>query len=558
MAGGKETPRQKMIGLMYLVLMAMLAMNVSKSILDSFLIINEGLEKSNESLAEKSEITMRAFEKSAEEDAKFKSGLEKAKKIKNKAEELYNYIDDLKKYVTVKTEGLDTALLDDPNTPDSVFYLQNIGSKDNYDAPTAILIGPDETNPKDSTVRFSGLELKMKIREFKELVLSNFNAKDDPAIYNEVNKYFGFDPIKESDGKEVPWAMGSFYHLPLAAIITNLSRIQLDVLNVEADAMSMLMGNVDKNRFKVDNLQAKVIANTNYVMMGDSLVADIFVSASSSSIVPEVYITTNQADIDAFAAGEIDESKATKLEQEAEGGIVRYGLRPGSEGDFSWGGFIKVKKPDGTYDRYPILPQKYTVAKKSLTVSATKMNIFYRGLGNPIKVAAPGIATKDIKVSCSNGSVSPKNKNTGEWIVKPGKGKEATITLSGMVNGKNVVFGKSGFRVKDVPPPTPFFAGVTGSGTAPASKVKASLGVIAKLQNFEFDGVRYNVTSFTLSTMYKGNLVEKKARGNKVTSDQKSILNSLRSGSKLYVEDIVAKGPSGKPVKLGGIKIKIL
>ena len=559
MAGGKETPRQKMIGMMYLVLTALLAMNVSKSILDSFLIINEGLEKSNEGLEDKNVLTMKAFEKNAQENPKkFQERYEKAIKIRKQAEDIFEHIEELKRYLIVKTDGLDTTLLTAENTPDSIFDLHNVSAKDNYDIPTNIMIGPDETNPKDSTVKYSALQLKMEIREFKEALLASFDPSipEDQNIFHEAEKYFGFPLVKESDGTEVPWEIGNFYHLPIAAIITNLSRIQLDVLNIQADALDNLMKGADRTTFKVDSLYAAVVPVSTYVMSGDSFIANIFVSASSSSIVPEPFIGEK---IDEEGNFDPSNHEADRI-QDVGGGIIRYAYIPSGIGDHEWGGFLKVKEPGtGAEKILKIKPQSFKVAQKTLAVSATKMNIFYRGLSNPISATAPGIAPGDLTVSCTNGSVSVINKSRGEYAISPGNGKECKITLSGKGStGERISFPPVEFRVKDVPPPVARFAGVQGSGTAPLIKVKSAQGVIADLENFEFEGVKYTVTSFTLSTIYKGNPVDKRANGNRLTDDQRSLINSLRSGSKLYVEDIVAQGPSGKPVKLGGIKIKIL
>ncbi|MCI5055006.1 MAG: hypothetical protein MRY83_02795 [Flavobacteriales bacterium] len=562
MAGGKETPRQKMIGMMYLVLTALLAMNVSKSVLDSFLVINDGLERTNDHFGEKNELTLEAFRKQAAEDpAKFSEPLKVAEKVKADADELSEYIDKLKQNVIGRTEGFipredefDGATLKSIADTGTgwLFDLHNVGNKDNYDVPTEYMIGSDETNAKDSTVDGSSLQLRMKIREYKEGLLTLFDPEKDAEIYTDLKDAFKFEPIAESDGLKQPWHIGSFYHLPLAAVVTNLTRMQAEVRNMEADAIAALMGNVDKARFKVDNLFAKVIPNTTYVMMGDSFVADIFVAASSSAIVPEVHISQDVDDQGNMREGaaEIQGLPAAK------NGIVKYAIRPNREGEFKWGGYVRVKKPDGTFENYPTGLQTFRVAKGAVTVSPTAMNVFYRGLDNPVSVSAPGVATENLVVNMSNGSIRAKDKRHGQYIVKPGKGKECTVSVSGKIDGKTKSLGKAVFRVKNVPTPTPFFAGVSGSGSVSAQKLKAALGVIAKMENFQFD-LKYNVISFSMSMMYKGNLVEKKASGNKLTGEMKTLVGAAKKGSKIYIENIKAKGPDGVK-SLGSISIKVL
>jgi len=532
------------------------------------------LEKSNEGLEDKNDATIKFFSGKAAKDEAYQAGLGTANTIKEKADNLYKHIEELKRYLMIRTDkgsfevpdglvgatgpadqaGLTKFLMD--QSKDTVFTLKKVKVKDNYDVPTYEMLGAIEPmRPADDY--YSALNLKGKIEEFKSIILKDFDQAKSPELFNTLNKAFSLEKV-ESHGVMEEWEIATFNHLPLAAVVTNLSRMQLDILNIEADALNELMAGISGARFEVDQLQARVLPNSNYVMMGDSFAADIFISASSSAIRPEVYLTKDQELINsAFEDVEsIDESKYEKLESGVNGGIVTYGVRPGSEGDVSWGGFVKVQQPDGSYKKYGIKPQKYTVAKKSLTVSPTAMNIFYRGLKNPIKVAAPGIATKDLKVSCTNANVSAKNRNNGEYMVKPGKGKTCSCTLSGQVNGKNVVFGKAGFRVKNVPKPEAKFAGVKASGSAPLSKLKAARGVIADMGDFSFQGAKFTIASFTLSTVYKGNPVEAKIVGNKITGKAKPIIGALRSGSKLYVEDIKARGPSGV-VSLGGIKIKV-
>lgn len=550
MAGGKETPRQKMIGMMYLVLTALLAMNAPKELINSFVVINEGLQKSNAGLEEKNKLAMESFKATAAEDVKFSESLKKAEQVQKESQSLYMHIEELKRHLIVKTEKLEISEKDYMTKPDSLFELRKVLVKDNYDVPTFEMIGSDQSKPRPATDKYSSLNLKNKIEAFKKTVSSNFDKKSDPNIFTVLEKDFSLEDINDH-GQVMKWEVGAFYHLPLAAVITNLTRLQLSISNMEADAMAQLAGNVNKNRFKVDNLVAKVIPNSTYVMLGDSFKADIFIAASSSAIVPEVYV--KQKGTPEMSEGESEKDKI----KDVGGGIMQYGFKPGAEGVVEWGGFVKVKKPDGTYEKYPITPQTFRVAKAGLTCSPTKMNVFYRGLDNPVSISAPGVATEDLVVSCTNGTVSAKDKRRGEYVVKPGNDKACNIVVQGKINGKNVRLGEANFRVKDVPPPTPYFGKVTGSGSMTSNELRAILGVIAKLEDFDFEGVRYDIIEFSMSSVIKGSLVEKKTQGNKVTSEMKAVLDAAKSGSKIYIEGIKAKGPSGKVVALGSISIKV-
>ena len=551
MAGGKETPRQKMIGMMYLVLTALLAMNVSKSVLDSFLIINEGLEKANVHFTTTNKQTIGALKKSADDNpGRYGQSYKKAQDIEKAADELYEHIEYLKKNVIGITDKpiTDEQLMNKEAldaVEDTLFDLHNVDSKDNYDEPTRVMIGSDAANPLGADVPGSSLELKQKIQEFKDLVRSKFKEGDE--FLTILNGMLTFEKVKESDGTEVEWEIGNFYHLPLAAVVTNLTRIQADVRSVEAESVKEIAGEQDKNAFKVDNLAPKVIPNSKLIMLGDSFSAQIFVAASSSALTPELelYMTDEE--------GNRKEDISAESIVDIGGGIKQYGMKASQQGTFNWGGIVKVQKPDGSIDEYKIPVQEYSVIKAGLTVSPTAMNVFYRGLDNPISVSAPGgFKPSDLQVSCTNGTVKPVNKRAGTYIVRPGKGKDADIIVK--AQGKKL--GSAPFRVKNVPNPTPYFAGVTGTGNVSSSKLKASLGVIAKMENFQFD-IKYTVKSFSMSMMYKGNLVEAKGSGNRLTSQMKTMLQAAKRGTKVYIEDIKADGPGGLK-SLGGISIKVL
>lgn len=171
MAGGKETPRQKMIGMMYLVLTALLAMNVSKDILDAFVIINEGLETTNTNFMQKNEFTYTQFDAAkANDPEKVTKFWSKAQRAKSLSDEIYNHIEELKKYLIAATSG--KASIEEVEA-DSLFELKNVDSKDNYDIPTEKLIGAEPANPKDG--EWSAMELKKKIDNFKEEMLFLFD-----------------------------------------------------------------------------------------------------------------------------------------------------------------------------------------------------------------------------------------------------------------------------------------------------------------------------------------------------------------------------------------------
>ena len=545
MAGGKETPRQKMIGMMYLVLTALLAMNVSKDILDAFVVINEGLETTNKNFMAKNDITYAQFEKANLNDPlKVGKYWTKAKRAQGLADELYDHIEELKKYLIATTSG--KASIEEVEA-DSLFMLKNVDSKDNYDIPTEKMIGSEPATPKDG--EFTAMELKAKIDNFQQEMLFLIDNEQERAAMS-----LGLDTDGEfinGSGQKETWITANFYHLPLAAVVTNLSKIQADIRNAEADIVKALFRNVSADDFKFDTLAAKVIPQSNYVLMGDSFRADVFVAAFSSTQEPRFRVTTDfsAGDSASLVFDELDSNNIRIAE-----GMAKYTVPANSEGLKEWGGIIQIKGPDGAWRSYNVPKQTYTVAKPALVVSPTAMNVFYRGLDNPVEVSVPGVPTDKLQVSISNASKSGGN---GAFQVKPGKGQDCIVSVSAEINGKNTSFGKKEFRVKNVPDPKPYFGGKTGSDVINKRELLAAAGVIAKMENFQFD-LRFNIISYQVSATIRGNVAEKECRGPQLSSDAKKIINELKPGQKVYIEKIKAKGPDGTIRDLGTISLKLI
>jgi len=546
MAGGKETGRQKMIGMMYLVLTALLAMNVSKDILDAFVVINEGLETTNKNFMAKNDITYSQFESAnANDPLKVGKYYTKAKRAKGLADELYLHIEELKKYLVATTSGKQSI---EEVEADSLFQLKNVESKDNYDIPTLHLIGSEPDNPRDG--EWSAIELKDKIDNFQQEMLFLIDEEAERAAMSLGLNTDG--KFKNASGVEETWITANFYHLPLAAVVTNLSKIQADIRNAEADIIKALFRNISADDFKFDTLAAKVIPQSNYVLQGDSFRADVFVAAFSKTQKPRFRVGSEFSDSSGYVTGTFDELDSSNIR--IAGGMAKYTVAASAEGMKEWGGIIQIKGPDGTWKSYNVPKQTYTVAKPALVVSPTAMNVFYRGLENPVEVSVPGVPTDKLQVNMSNGSKSGSN---GAFKVRPGSGQTCMISVSADINGKNTNFGKKEFRVKNVPDPKPYFGGKTGSDNIPRKNLLAAAGVIAKMENFEFD-LRFDIISYQVSATIRGNVVEQQCSGPALSSNAKQIIGELKSGQKLYLEKIKAKGPDGTIRDLGTIALKVI
>ncbi len=526
-----------MIGMMYLVLTALLAMNVSKDILDAFVLINDGLENTNANFEKKNEFIYNAFDKAKMDDPiKVTPYWKRAQQAKRLADELDLHIEQLKKNLIRETDKKPPETM-----PDDSLKLSTTESKDNYDIPTNLLIGEPAT-PKDGPN--TGKELKEKVKLFRDDLL---NLIEDPKIRAQMNIGLNTsDPGADASGTYETWEVSWFYHVPLAAVITAMSKIQSDVRNAEGDIIKTLYNNISADAFKFDTVAIKVIPSSRIVFIGEEYKADLIVAAYSTTVDPIVQL--GKTDSIGNVVGTPDTTGIT-----INRGLATYTRKPTSEGKVEWGGVLKIKAPDGSYKPF-VFNESYLVMKPALVVSPTAMNLFYRGIDNPVSIAVSGVAPEKLKVSMTNGSIAGVK---GAFKVQPGRDKECIISVSADMDGKMQRFGDMKFRVKNVPDPKASFAGSFG-GTVQLSQLKAAKAMIAKLENFEFEGVKFDIISYDISAVIKGNLITKPNPGANVSENLKQIINNLRGGNKFYFENIKAKGPDGSIRDLGSMAIKVI
>jgi hypothetical protein len=304
---GKETPRQKMIGMMYLVLTAMLALNVSEEFMNAFRLVNEGLENTTENFSNTNKITYGAFESAMKNNpVKTKPYYDKALLAQEYSAELNKYVTDLKKNLIEMAGGIDEETHD-------------IAKRSDMEIGTQLMI----TQKK-------GQELRAKILETRTKLLDLVDPKE------RANFNFNLDakePVKDKEGVTKTWESKNFEGVPVTAAVTLLSKIQNDIKNAESDVVTHLLKSVDATDFKFDQLSAVVVAPTSYVLVGQSYEADVFLTAYSSTQNPDILVGGNRLPM--------------------EDGKGKYRITPSKEGFVKWGGIIKVKSPDGTFKGVP-------------------------------------------------------------------------------------------------------------------------------------------------------------------------------------------------------------
>ena len=514
MAGGKESPRQKMINLMYLVLTAMLALNVSDSVLNAFKLVRDGLETTNKNFSDKNDVTYSLFSKQlASRPEKVRPFYDKAMLAKKYSDDLKGYIEEIKAELIKRGDGLD------PKTHDIV-------RRDDQDVSTHFMMG-EGNNGKAK-------ELKAKILDTRAKFLSLIDPKEREIIGRSMNLN-AEDPkgITES-GTTMTWEFQNFEGVPLTAAVTLLSKMQADVENGEAAVVDHLYKAIDSDvTIAVDQFKAVAVAPTSYLITGQPYKAQVFLTAFDSHEDPDVTVNGSKLPVKA--------------------GMGDYTVSTSKQGIFTWVGTIHIKDKDGKDKEYKTDPQTYQVSAPSAVVSADKMNVLYIGVPNPVSVSAPGIPLEKVHASLSSGSISGNGGHYIARVTTPGK---AVFSVSGEVDGKQRVLGTTEYRIKRIPDPIAKFGGI-GSGRLSAGAIKAQAGVAAVLENFDFDA-HFEVVKFTMSVnkARQLDLFTDVSNGASLTPSMRNALQGISPRDRVSIDDIMVKGPDGAVRKLtNGITI---
>ncbi len=561
-----ETPRQKMIGMMYLFLTAMLALNVSKDILNAFVVVNKGLELTNSNFEQKNTLTMNAIDFAYSQDKeKVKPAYDASNEVKAKTEELVKYIRGLRTEVINKTAGMEEGA-----TYGDTVKLQDVEAKDNNDVPTHFFMGESGTTGEagvgDMGEGGKAPELRKKLQDYTadlKAILRGIGAKGIDQLGDlGINTK---DTPKEDWDLEHPeenyWASSNFYHIPLAATVTVLTQMVNQVYNAEATVLNRILGTIGASDMKFDKLEARVVPKSTYVIQGGKYEADLFVAAWSSTSDPKVIVgPANQLDTSDSLNIKFKPGADTTWVKVVDG-VGKYERKATSLGEQKYASIIEVKNTStGEVISYPLKVEdnyyaQYMVAKPSAVISPTKMNVFYIGVDNPVSISVPGFAANKVYASISGGSIVEKNKAKGEYIVKVSKrGKVVVSVMATDENGKRVPIGKQEFRVKKVPDPVAKVAGKT-SGSVVKSKLATASNVLAEMENFDFE-MKAIVTGFTVSANIGGYEQSKKSTSYKITPDQRAIIKKAKRGTRVTFERITASVAGGKR-KLRDISLKL-
>ena len=565
-----------MIGMMYLVLTALLALNISKEVLNGFVKVENSLQDTQHTLKGKVAETLTTLEvKYAQNKEKVGPFMDKARDVRERSDNLVNYITQLKGRCMAKSEGkYDDAVANDfvnfigqdETGMDTTINLALIQKKDEYRELTAFMVGSEPQSPKfDENDPWSATALRKNLEAYRDylksvkLVDSQGQTRELPEyIKVQLDERFTFENEME-DGKEVLWEAANFFDVPLAAVMPLMSKMIVDVQDAQEDVLSWLLGGIEAKSYKFTDLMPLVVPESNYILRGDSFRADVLLAAYDATNAPDIFVDGDKW----------DGRDSTLLAYEGMEGLtigadgmgkLRIPTRGMSLGDMTFKGLIRYQGPDGNIEPYQFYTPTITVAEPALVVSPTKMNVFYRGVPNPVEVSVPGVAQDKIDVRIDGGH-SIKKQADGSYIVEPSSSssvREANITVSAeLPDGSKKSLPAKNFRVKRIPDPVAFWTGKkpTDKGITKA-EVLSFAPVAARMEGFDFD-VKVRVKSFTLRISKDGAFSDLPSGNNRLTADQKEALKRVRRGNIIYLEDILVSMPDGTERDLPPMKLKI-
>lgn len=519
MAIPKEN-RQQMINLMYLVLMALLALNVSAELLNAFSLINNSLNNSAKSLDGRNSAVYSSFTAKKVKEPTNKSVIQYeayALEMKQVSADLQSYVDGLINQLVEQGGGID------PVTGD-------MARRDDVNLSTRFLV---EGEQRGSVTAGKGYELKKKIDE----AIKKMTAHVDPAdLADQMSKL----PLSTNARKEgADWVRETFAQIPAIASQTMLIKTKSDIKAAEGQLAAYFFGKVGNSEelkpeeIVFDKFGARIVAPSSYIMQGDPFEAEVFLAAFNSK--------TNNVSINVNGANLAVNSD----------GVAKYSVRGNTPGEFPVRGSISVKNDrNGKVTSYPLPDFKYTVAAPFANVTPTKMNVFYIGVPNPVLVSAAGYRQQDLSVSMSAGSISSEGNG---YVVRVQSQGETNVNVS--AKGKQLASVK--FRVKMIPDPKAKVGNKEG-GSMNAAEMKVQNGLAAVLENFDFDA-KFDVISYNVTYLARRQDPTTAAcTGPYFSQAVKGFQSQMKPGDTIYFEEIRVKGPDGTTRKIPSIVFKLI
>ena len=513
MAGGKLSARQKMINLMYLIFIAMLALNMSKEVLSAFGLMNEKLTESNEAATIRNTAFMAGLaEKVEEQPAKYQPLKAAADQIDVLANNYTSYLENLK--------GQMTAKLDDPKEYETM---------DKGDFLDELFFIGDKLKPE-------GEQFLAEMAKFRDGV-SNI-LKQNPELQNmakDVEEKFATDDVKRGAGT-VNWLSHNYKAFPLVASLTKLTQIQADVKSTESEVLSSMLAGQLKVEASLTNFDAIVVTDKTAFFSGENFAGRIILGKNDKTLKAyKVIINGTELSSESMQAGQT---------------ILNFPA--GAVGEREINGEFQFKEGDSIIS----IPVKssYAVVPKpnSATISADKMNVVYRGVSNPMTISFAGVSDNNVSASAPGLS---KGSGVGKYVMNPGSGKEVTINVTGKLPDGTNVSDRATFRIKDIPKPSGSIAGQQDKISLPRTNLEIAT-ITAVLNDFDFE-LPITVTSFKVKVPGQPSVT---VTGNKMNEQAKAQIRKASRGDGIQIFEIKAQIVGNSSYKLptvSGVYVEI-
>ena len=501
------SPRQKMINLMYVVLMAMLALNISTEVLDGFSIVEESLKRTTANSSKENLAMMADLDEQMKTNpVKVKEWFEKAQGVKTMTDSLYDFAQQLKEAIVKEADGKDGDL-------------DHIRNKEDLEAATQVMLAPGTGK---------GKLLYNAINSYRERILK---MVDDPRQKEIIASNLSTDVPKGANTLGKNWQEYMFEDMPVAAAVTLLSKLQSDIRYAEGEVLHSLVANIGLKDIRVNKLEAFVVPDKTTLYPGERLTANIIMAAVDTTQQPEIFINGTR----------INSPNGT------------YSFSAGGVGEHTFGGYILMKNADGEIVRRDF-KQKYNVISppSGATVAADLMNVLYAGFHNPISVSSSGIPQNAVSLSMTGGTLT--SQGNGHYIAVPAAvGQDVTFTVTGTDRGSSRVMGQATFHVRKLPDPTAYIA--LGTDRFKGGRMqKSALMNISSLRAAIDDGlldIEFKVGSFeTVFYDQMGNAVPMASNGAAFSERQKDAFRKLSRNKRFYITNVTATGPDGITRKL--------
>lgn len=507
-----RSPRQKMINLMYLVFIAMIALNVPAEVLDGFDLVEEGLEQTIQSSETQNSIIIQDLtDINAQNPVKASEWYGKADDFSKKSDELFNYIQDLKVRIAKEADGKNADV-------------NNIQKRDGLDPASVIMLGP--INPE-------GRKLKNSIDTYRDLAMSLVTSNSKKQ---NIDARLNTQIPKKTRWSNKGWEEVYFEEMPTSAAVTLLTKIQSDIRAAQGEVLADLYDNIGAKDYRVNKLEAQVIPKSDFVMAGGAYEGRIVLSAVDTTKKPKFNIPGVKENGNfSIGAGAVGINKV-------------------------FSGNLILSTPDG--DRTIPFRSEYHVVPKMTTIQVTDANVLYQGEPNKMTISVPGMSNDQLRAVATNGSIT---KSGDSWIATPARAG-SNMKISVYSNKTNSLISEQEFRVRILPDPTPYFEYADANGNMKRFKSgqripKTTMLNVSEVRSAIDDGLvdrQFTVLRFSVVIYDRmGNRIPEVSNSGTFTEKQKALIRQLGRGKTFLISDVKARGRDGVDRDIATLEVRL-